>query len=256
MEAARHDSPATLALWKGLVSQALRAGVPYEAARDLASQALLRALEAFNGARGEFGPFCRTILANLVRNHWRDRKPTEPHDPESDLRAAPDSPLDDVLTREVREQMRDLADRLLAVLAPAEAAFFLALTEVAGEAEMVAVTAAARRLGLVPAKGWDLFRRIQRKARRLEEPDRLRSAMSDVMFHSDDSMSHMPDLEAYQDREVTLELPKLLFPLSADWVPPSSPALLLLACCASAGFGDFVDALAPTTRARLAELAG
>jgi DNA-directed RNA polymerase specialized sigma24 family protein len=255
MGLSRHDTSATLALWKGLVGQALRVGVPYEEARDLASQAVLRALEAFDGARGEFGPFCRTILANLVRNHWRDRKPTEPHDPESDPRAAPDDPLDDILTREVREQMRDLADRLLAVLAPPEAAFFLALAEVAREAEEAGVTAAARRLGLAPAKGWDLFRRIQRKARHLEEPHALRMDWTETL--SAPIMPHsllQADVDRVSDDSVVLR--EGLRSSGADGSSPWPPALLLLAGCASAGFGDFADALAPADRARLAELAG
>ncbi|MHB8079556.1 MAG: sigma-70 family RNA polymerase sigma factor [Candidatus Krumholzibacteriia bacterium] len=250
MNVARHDSPATLALWKGLVGQALRVGVPYEEARDLASQALLKALEAFDGGRGEFGPFCRTILANLVRNHWRDRKPTEPHDPETDPRAAADDPFADICSREVRELMRDLADRLLAVLEPPEAAFFLALAEVAREAETVAVTAAARRLGLEPLKGWDLFRRIQRTARRLQAPPSFMVSAARLAPPAPPSILRSPVVTDEQARDDGFASP-----------PPArsaagSPALLLLAGCASAGFGDFAATLAPAARARLAELAG
>lgn len=250
MDAARQDSPATLEIWKGLVGQALRVGVPYEEARDLASQALLQALGAYDGGRGDFGPFCRTILANLVRNHWRDRRPTDPHDPESDLRAAADDPLADVLTREGREFMRDLADRLLATLAPSEAAFFLALAEVAREAETVAVTAAARRLGIAPLKGWDLFRRIQRQARRLQTPP---------SFMVSDVREEPPALPSVLRSPVVTEERAgddgLASPPPAR-VAAGFPALLLLAGCASAGFGDFAATLTPTARARLAELTG
>jgi hypothetical protein len=249
-------SPATLALWKELVNQGLRTGVGYEEARDLASEALTRSLECFDAERGQFPPFCRTVLANLIRNHWRDRKPTEPHDPESDHRHAPDDPFLELLGQEVRRAMKDLADSILADLDAEEAALFLALAEVYRMAEARAVTAAGRSLGLPPAKAWDVFRRIQRKARRHQPEFGALAAPAEIDF-----------MEAPLSRQACFdalfEEPAAPFE-AADAAPrslrsglvatPPEPNLLLLSLAATAGFGSFLSGLPSPLRARLEEL--
>jgi hypothetical protein len=130
---------------------ALRTGVAYEDARDLASQTLLKAMQSFDGARGRFAPFCHTVHRNLLKNHWRDRKPTVEFEPEDDPREAPDTPHDRFVSEEMRAMMHDVADRILESLDPGEAAFFLTLSEVCDETGSALVSEAARRLGLKPA---------------------------------------------------------------------------------------------------------
>lgn len=166
-----------IALWRSMVVRALRSGVPYEDAQDLASEAVRKALAAHEPERGPFSAFCRTIHGNLLRNYWRDRKPTQEFDPETDDRESGSNPLDEVAFEEGREMMRRIADQILATLDAREAAFFLALADACQEAEKVAVTAAARRLGIDPMEGWNLFRRIQRKARRHAEKYELTMEM-------------------------------------------------------------------------------
>lgn len=160
------DIPGLEALWRDLLRFALRRGVPWASAEDLVGETVLKALERFDGARGEFAPFCRAILANLAKNWHRDRKP---HDPLDDQPLpAPDDPAADAAQREVLALMRQLTAQIMAELAPDEAAFLLALGQALEEAESRAVAHAARSLGLSALKGWDLLRRIQRKAARHE----------------------------------------------------------------------------------------
>jgi DNA-directed RNA polymerase specialized sigma24 family protein len=184
-----------IALWRSMVARALRSGVPYEDAQDLASEAVRKALAAHEPERGPFGPFCRTIHGNLLRNYWRDRKPTQEFDPETDDRESGSNPLDEVAFEEGREMMRRIADQILATLDPREAAFFLTLADACQEAEKVAVTAAARRLGIDPMEGWNLFRRIQRKARRHAEKYEITMEM--------ETMGSLPEAQALPEGPTT-----------------------------------------------------
>lgn len=241
--------PATaqLVLWRQLVAAGCRAGVRYEDAQDLASQTIHRALSTHDAERGPFAPFCRTIHANLLKNHWRDRKPSVEFDPETDGGVVFIDPQVRLEILEGREMLRDIADSILAALEPAEAALFLVLADLCRESERAAVSEAARRLGLEPLQGWDLFRRIQRKARaQVEEFRRLGEvAMQDdvEMQERAESPASLPVLEAYC--------------LSA--APEASPddgATLLLLCAfgLTAGHERFAAALTPAERERLAAL--
>jgi DNA-directed RNA polymerase specialized sigma24 family protein len=156
---------AELVLWRQLVATGCRAGARYEDAQDLASRTIHQALAAHDPSRGPFAPFCRTIHANLLKNHWRDRKPVVEFDPENDDRVVPIDPHGQLEIQEGQEMLRDIAEKILAGLDPAEAALFLVLADLCRESERAAVSEASRRLGLDPQRGWDLFRRIQRKAR-------------------------------------------------------------------------------------------
>jgi len=153
------------ALWNQLLVRALRRGVPYADAQDLAGQAVLKALEAFTPERGSFEALCGTIHANLVKNWWRDRKPTEPWDDGRHDRPGAADPGADAEQKEWREMCQRVADLILADLDPQEAALFLALGEQCREAERATVAAAARRVGIETLEAWNVFRRIQRKAR-------------------------------------------------------------------------------------------
>lgn len=226
-----------IALWRSMVARASRSGVRYEDAQDLASEAVRKALAAHEPGRGPFGPFCRAIHANLLKNYWRDRKSTVELDPEMDDRESGSNPLDEVAFEEGREMMRRIADRILETLDPQEAAFFLALAEACQDVESVAVTAAARRLGIDPIEGWNRFRRIQRKARR-----------------------HMGEYEITMESrpaEPLREAPAASLPpmLDALAIPDEGDGLLLaVAGSTSAGYERFAARLDEEERRRLSAL--
>jgi DNA-directed RNA polymerase specialized sigma24 family protein len=152
-----------LALWGRLVGLALHWGVARADAEDLASQAVLKSLESFDPARGAFGALCSTVLGNLVKNHWRDRRLRVDIDDLPGLRSG-DDPRARFEEVERMEQLRILVARLSTSFDPEERRFFEALGEVLAEKDRVIVSEAARRVGLSAGKGWDLFRRIQRRA--------------------------------------------------------------------------------------------
>jgi DNA-directed RNA polymerase specialized sigma24 family protein len=150
--------------WESLLSFALRKGVPFQDAEDLVSATIQVAIDRFSGERGKFLPFCMTVLNNKIKNHWRDQKTHQPF--EDDNSPGDEQPLL-LEEEEERARMRKMLDHIRQNLTPEEMAFMTALGTVLEELESRAVSEAARTLGLAPEKGWDLFRRIQRKAKLL-----------------------------------------------------------------------------------------
>jgi DNA-directed RNA polymerase specialized sigma24 family protein len=156
-------------IWDALLRQALSKGVPFQDAEDIVSNSLRNGLEHYDGTRGELLPFCRTILSNAIKNHWRDRKIDLPID-EEEFRQADEGPDGILEEKERAESMRRTVEQLSSLLSKEELAFMTMLGQVVEELGDRAVSETARRLGLKPTRGWDLFRRIQRKAQSLEAP--------------------------------------------------------------------------------------
>jgi DNA-directed RNA polymerase specialized sigma24 family protein len=156
-------------VWDTLLRHAQYRGVGFPDAQDLVSNALRNALDHFDSARGELLPFSRTILDNAIKNYWRDRKVEIPF--EDDEWSEPDGGPDTILEEKERaESMKRTVEQLSALLSADELEFMRMLGQVVDELGDRAVSETARRLGLKPNKGWDLFRRIQRKAHSLETP--------------------------------------------------------------------------------------
>jgi hypothetical protein len=150
--------------YESLVRSATSRGILVADAQDLAGDAIEHALSSFDPAKGEFPAFCHTILSNLMKNYWRDKKKTEGFTG-SEGPVDPDPPIDPMeLAETVREINAALSD-IKKNLSPEENAFLKHLQDVLDESGPRAISEAARRSGLTPTKGWDLFRKIQRKAK-------------------------------------------------------------------------------------------
>ncbi len=166
--------------WDRLVKIVYGKGVPYIDAEDLVSATLQVALENYDDERGEFFPFCHEILRNKIKNFWRDRRIHDPIDevdiPDTFYAAA----FEEV---QERERMKEMIERIQNVLTEEEKEFLNALGRVYEEFEDAAVSQAAVAVGLEPLKGWNIFRRIQRKAkhlfpvREIEEPIQARFSL-------------------------------------------------------------------------------
>jgi DNA-directed RNA polymerase specialized sigma24 family protein len=156
------------ALFEGLVAYGLSRGVPFEDAQDLVCNSIEAAYKGFDPERGEFAALCYTTLSNRIKNYWRARKPTEPLAEDDNLRdpSPGESLRDDV------EYDNDLLEQIMADLTVTERDFLVEMRLVLEELEGRAVSETSRRLGIAPEKGWDIFRRIQRKAQRLSLPPR------------------------------------------------------------------------------------
>lgn len=190
--------------WTQLRNYALALGLPADEAQDLVQNALIKTLDAFDPAKGEFIHLAKKVLHNLARNYWRDYKRDGGVDPDT----LPD-PGDgfDWMTEE--SQMEEL-EAIMNELDSAEQSFLKTLGELLQETEGRMVLEAARKCGLTPDEGWNMMRKIQRKARkvraRLAQPPA--PAASAVMFDlpprdAELSMrveeSHAQPLERFQD---------------------------------------------------------
>lgn len=139
-------------------------GISFADSEDLAGDAIERALSAFVPAKGEFSVFCRAIHSNLMKNYWRDRKKTEPFE-DVEGPADPGGEIDPLELAESLREIRSVLSEIEKKLSDDENAFLKHLQAVLDESGSRAISEAARCSGLTPAKGWDLFRKIQRKAR-------------------------------------------------------------------------------------------
>lgn len=156
-------------LWTSLVRLGLARGLPLPDAEDLAQESIVAGMESFDPARGDFGAFCKTIVASRAKNHHRDKKPHEPIPDDGGTFVDPD---DGPGWKNYHRQCRERTDRIVSIaissLADEEATFFLVLAEVHGELNHGEVSEAARRVGVTPQKGWDIFRKIQRQFKDLD----------------------------------------------------------------------------------------
>jgi len=147
-------------LWKGLYTRCRSRGISHSDAEDLASETLQRALAGFDETKGKLSHFCNKILSNLIVDYWRSKKITREFpetiaDDENDIEEAMDA-----------EKKLDLVRKL--DLTDAERAFLTMYGEVLEELGDRAVSETARRMGMKSDEGWNLFRKIQRKASRLD----------------------------------------------------------------------------------------
>jgi hypothetical protein len=147
-----------------LVRSATFKGIMFADAQDLAGDAVERALASFDPAKGEFPAFCHTILSNLMKNYWRNKKKTEEY-PDNGGPADPEPFIDALELAESVREIRAAISEIKKNLSPKENTFLKHLQDVLDESGPRAISEAARRTGLTPAKGWDLFRKIQRKAK-------------------------------------------------------------------------------------------
>jgi hypothetical protein len=175
--------PKFRAFYGSLVRVATSRGIVLADAEDLAGDTIERALAGFDPARGEFPTFCHTILSNLMKNYWRDRKKTEEY-PDVDGPADPDPMIDPLELADTLREIRDVLSVIKKNLSPEENTFLKHLQDVLDESGPRAISEAARRSGLTPAKGWDLFRKIQRKARGIPAKPSFEVSISEVMSES------------------------------------------------------------------------
>ena len=153
-------------LWYQLWRFAMTLGLPSDDAQDIVQNAIINTLKTFDPARGEFLPLARTAVRNLTKNYWRDK---ERHgsvvDP--DLISDPDTDGDSWMMDDQQRSDTLELEAIMKKLDPEEQTFLKTLGELLHETEGRMVLEASRICGLTPDQGWNLMRKIQRKARRI-----------------------------------------------------------------------------------------
>jgi DNA-directed RNA polymerase specialized sigma24 family protein len=186
-------------LFDELMRYCLHRGIGFADAQDLVGASVESALKKFDPARGGFAALAQTTLTNRVKNYWRDRKPVDPLDAAGEITDPDASP-------EIFDEMSHDHERLRGIMAELtieEKEFLLVLQSVLDDVDTRAVSEAARRMGMQPAKGWDLFRKIQRKAIRGTVVERRRA------MYTRPSIPPPADLAVFEESSVSImmELP-------------------------------------------------
>jgi RNA polymerase sigma factor (sigma-70 family) len=151
-----------------LVGLAVKRGLPHDDAEDLVASAIESVIRNFIPEKGRFQAYCTTAVANRVKNYWRDRKPACNGDEMNEL---PDPEwARQFFTRGEESEMIQKIAEIRMMLDECEQAFLDHLRAVFEELDNRAVSEAARRMGISPAQGWDLLRRIRRKVQRATTP--------------------------------------------------------------------------------------
>ena len=166
-------------VWFQLWRFAITLGLPSDDAKDIVQNAIINTLKTFDPERGEFLPLARTAVRNLTRNHWRDK---ERHGSVVDPDLISDSDTEEdswMIADQQRSDTREL-EAIMKKLDSEEQTFLKTLGELLHETEGRVVLEASRKCGLTPDQGWNLMRKIQRKARRIRAKREAPSAAASM----------------------------------------------------------------------------
>lgn len=155
--------------WNSLINYAVTFKIRKEDAQDIATDTILKALEYFNKDRGNFETYCRFILKRKVLDFKRIYADTYLLMFIDDEGEIVDPEKDQYDEKETNELSDSFLKELKTELDEKELKLFGSLILYCQSSEKISVSAAAENIGLDKFKGWDLFRKIQRKAKQLNK---------------------------------------------------------------------------------------
>lgn len=154
--------------WESLIRYSRKFNLSTEDIEEIVSDSIRQAHEKLDRDRGEFESFCRVILKNKIFNFKRDNKDLfvlVVFDEYEDLIQSEN------LTYEEKERnaiAKKFLNELKENLNSEELQFFNETYNICDSSERINISKASKNLGIDPNKGWDIFRRIQRKAMRMK----------------------------------------------------------------------------------------
>ena len=151
---------------KNLIFYARGWKIPYEDIEEIVNDTILKALENFDNERGNFESYCRFILKNQIINFKKSNKDLFlliTIDDKEDI-----LPSDTILFEEIENNIlaRKFLEQLKNELLDDELILFEEIYRNCEKMEDVNISKASREVSLDP-RGWDIFRRIQRKANKI-----------------------------------------------------------------------------------------
>ncbi|HMQ67676.1 MAG TPA: sigma factor [Ignavibacteria bacterium] len=207
-------------LWNKLLRYSKRYNISHEDLEDIVSESIVKALEHFDEDRGSFESLCLVIIKNKIFNLTR-------HNKFLFLLVLIDDCNDiiepDTKTLEDKEQnimALKFIEKLKNKLDEEELKFLNVLYELCESSDKPNISKASRLIEIEPAKGWDIFRRIQRKAK-LKEYETIFNEYFDVLAESESRVlfSRSINMLFFMDSEelnTDLKLNKFLESLSKE----------------------------------------
>lgn len=182
-----------------LLYYAINYRVSREDAEELVNDVFLKALENFDNDRGSFEAYCKVILKNLIFNFKRDHKDIFillSLDDENQWQELYEAEIGQYKKQKKNQTCIDFLNGLISKLNETERKLLEQMSKVSGDKEKAPVSKAARNLGIEPLKGWDIFRGIQRKAKKYYEE------ISDSDSSSDFINFYTPKFEKITDEKL------------------------------------------------------
>lgn len=160
-------------LIKSLLPYALGFKIQKEDAEEIVNDSVLKALVNFNDKKGKFESFCRLILKNLIFNFIRDNSDRYLNDyiddEEKFICLFSDKDEFSYQVKDLFSYYRIFLYQLENALDEKELELFRIIRTYSESSANISIKAASESMGLNSQKGWDLFRRIQRKAAELSK---------------------------------------------------------------------------------------
>jgi len=142
-----------------------------EDAEEIVNDSILQALKNYDSDRGNFESFCKVILTNKIFNFKRDNKDLfilvildENDDFIDGENISYEEKESNVIALKFLNELKEN-------LTPEELQLFNEIYNICDSSEKMNISKASKNLGIDPKKGWDIFRRIQRKAGRKKEDE-------------------------------------------------------------------------------------
>ncbi|MBS1518822.1 MAG: hypothetical protein JSS91_12100 [Bacteroidetes bacterium] len=138
--------------------------ISYEDLEEIVNDSVISALENFIEEKGSFEAYCRLILKCRLINFLKSSKENFLLTLLGDEENITDN---DTVTIEEKEKNRialEFINSLRIELSKEEAKFFNAVYQVCERSDIKLIAEASKIAGVTNQKGWDIFRRIQRKA--------------------------------------------------------------------------------------------
>lgn len=190
-----------------------------EVIEDIFQDAIIVTLKKFDKERGEFDGFFSTVFENRVRNYLRDirlRLILNSIESFENVEELEEEALVDNEFLKYFRSIEHFSNSLKKRLSEREFAFFKELKNVIVDNPRGFVSITSRNLGMEPIKGWDVWRRVQRKITQLLDERRDAQDMIGVqetmaVYSLELSQDKIFDLPSEKDAEVRENYPLLRF---------------------------------------------
>lgn len=147
-----------------LLDYSRRFKIPFEDIEEIVNDSILKAIENFDSERGSFESLCIVILKHKVLNFKRDNSYLYflvLLDENENIFEANDRSIED---KENVEMALKFLSKLRNELSEEERKLFNEIYDMCENSGKMSISKASKNIGVEPLKGWDLFRKIQRKA--------------------------------------------------------------------------------------------